>query len=153
MKELRGTAEASVDAPLATVLSLLEAVDAYPSWYPEVVRRVEVVERDGAGPPSRVRAQLHIAQGPIARDFELLMSVAVQRPSTVRLARVPREPTDPERFEVIWRLNGGERTHISLELLANLDVPRFLPLGGIGDSVARGFADAAVRRLTAAESN
>src|ERR1022692_2749591 len=76
MKELRGTATALVPAPLTQCLALVEAVDRYPAWYPDVVRTVEVLERD-----------------------------------------------------------------------ANLDVPRFLPLGGVGDSVAQGFISAASAKL------
>jgi hypothetical protein len=149
MKELRGTAGAEVNASVENVLALLEAVDAYPSWYPDVVRDVEVLERSADGPPERVRATLHFSQGPIARDFEMLMEVAVQRPTSVTLTRVPHEPGDEERFEVIWNLEpDNDGTRIQLELRANLDVPRFLPVGGIGDSVARGFVSAAVNRLS-----
>lgn len=147
MKELRGSAGATVDAPLESALALLEAVDDYPSWYSEVVRAVEVLERDEDGSPARVRTTLHVARGALAHDFELLMAVVVQRPTTVRLTRIPHEPTDAERFEVTWNLHGNGLTRISLDLLANLDVPRFLPIGGIGDSVAQGFVDAAVARL------
>ena len=149
MKELRGTAAAAVDAPLDSALALLEAVDAYPTWYPEVVKAVDVIERrDADGPPERIRTTLHLSQGPIARDFEVLMDVAVQRPTTVRLTRVPHEPEDDERFEVLWTLERQDRTQINLELLAALPVPRFLPVARVGDSVARGFVDAAVRRLS-----
>jgi hypothetical protein len=150
MKELRGAASAAVNAPIESVLALLEAVDAYPSWYPDVVRAVAVIERNADGSPKQVRTTLHFSQGPIARDFEMLMDVAVERPSAVRLTRVPHEPSDGERFEVVWNLEPGDNlTRIRLELLANLDVPRFLPVGGIGDSVSRGFVGAAASRLSA----
>lgn len=147
MKDLTGTAQASTAAPVDTAFALLEAVDAYPTWYPEVVKSVDVVERDGAGVPVRVRTHLHLAMGPITHDFHLLMSVSLERPTLVRLSRVPHEDTDPDRFDVVWRLAAGERTDIRLDLSATLDVPRFLPIGGIGASVARGFVDAAVKRL------
>ncbi|MBV9193019.1 MAG: SRPBCC family protein [Solirubrobacterales bacterium] len=150
MKELRGTAGASVDAPLERAQALLEAVDGYPTWYPEVVKQVEVLERGADGPPQRVQAKLHFAQGPIARDFRLLLAVAVERPELVRLTRIPHEPGDPERFEVTWRLarQTQTQTRIDLELRADLDVPRFVPVASIGDSLARGFVAAAVRQLT-----
>jgi ribosome-associated toxin RatA of RatAB toxin-antitoxin module len=148
MKELRGTASATVPVPIETALALLEAVDDYPSWYPEVVRNVEVLERRADGPPELVRTTLHVAQGPIARDFELAMDVTVQRPSTVKLSRVPNEANDGERFDVIWHLSQETATRIELELLASLDIPRFLPIGGIGNSVAQGFVTAAVERLS-----
>jgi ribosome-associated toxin RatA of RatAB toxin-antitoxin module len=148
MKELRGTASASVDVPPEEALSLLEAVDAYPTWFPQVVKSVEVLERPDEGPPTRVRAKLHFSQGPIARDFDLVMAVTVERPTTVRLTRIPNEPGDAERFEVTWNLAPDNPTRISLALVANLDVPRFLPVGGIGDSLAQGFVTAAVNRLS-----
>jgi hypothetical protein len=113
-----------------------------------VVKSVEVLERPDEGPPTRVRAKLHFSQGPIARDFDLVMAVTVERPTTVRLTRIPNEPGDAERFEVTWNLAPDNPTRISLALVANLDVPRFLPVGGIGDSLAQGFVTAAVNRLS-----
>jgi hypothetical protein len=48
---------------------------------------------------------------------------------------------------VNWFVAGGPSTSIRLDLAANLDVPRFLPLGGIGDAMAAGFVTAATREL------
>jgi Polyketide cyclase / dehydrase and lipid transport len=148
MKELRGAAGATVDAPIERCFELLRAVDAYPSWYPEVVKSVQVVERGAEGEPARVQTILHLAQGPLARDFDLLMTVTAQRPTTVDLSRVPHERGDEERFQVVWKLSGQGSTRIGLDLRANLSVPRFVPLGGIGDSVAQGFVTAAVRQFS-----
>jgi hypothetical protein len=124
-------------------------VDGYPSWYPDVVRSVDVVERDPTGQPTRAHAKLHLAQGPLAKDFDLLIAVAVQPPSTVRLTRVPHEPSDDERFEVNWYVDAPAHARIRVELHASLSVPRFLPIGGIGDAVADGFVTAAARALAA----
>jgi hypothetical protein len=143
MKELRGTASELVSAPLERCLALVEAVDRYPDWYPEVVRSVEVLERDAAGVPSRARTELHVAVGPVTQDFDLLMAVTVEPPATVKLVKIGGSA----RFNVIWRLQAGDGTRLSLELDASLDVPRFLPLGGVGDSVARGFVSAASAEL------
>jgi hypothetical protein len=143
MKELRGAAVAHVPAPLAQCLALVEAVDGYPVWYPEVVRRVEVLERDACGLPSRAQTKLHLSAGPVTKDFDLLMAVTVEPPATVTLAKVGGDA----KFEVIWRLKEGDNTRIELELDANLDVPRFLPLGDVGDSVAQGFVSAARAEL------
>ena len=143
MKELRGAADTVVPAPLAQCLALVEAVDGYPDWYPEVVRAVEVRERDARGLPSRAQTKLHISVGPVTKDFDLLMAVTVEPPATVRLAKVG----GAAKFEVIWRLTEGEQTRIALELDANLDVPRFLPLGDVGNSVAQGFVSAASDEL------
>ncbi len=143
MKELRGAAAAVVPAPLAECLALVEAVDGYPDWYPEVVREVEVVERDAHGLPSRVQTKLHLTAGPVTKDFDLLMEVTVQSPATVKLAKIG----GTAKFDVIWRLQDAENTRIELELDANLDVPRFLPLGDVGNSVAQGFVSAASQEL------
>jgi hypothetical protein len=149
MKELSGSARAPVPASPEASLALLAAVDRYPTWYPEVVRAVDVVEREPSGQPTRVQTKLHLAQGPLAKDFDLLMTVAVQPPSMVSLTRVPHEPSDEERFEVIWHVDGSAQTQIRLDLRADLSVPRFLPIGGIGDAVAGGFVSAAARALAA----
>jgi hypothetical protein len=112
-----------------------------------VVRSVDVLERDPTGQPTRVHAKLHLAQGPLSKDFDLEMTVTVQPPGTVQLTRVPHEPSDEERFEVTWHVDAPAHAQIRLDLHANLSVPRFLPLGGIGDAVADGFVNAAARAL------
>jgi hypothetical protein len=148
VKELHGSATESTPAPLETCLRFLQAVDAYPSWYPEVVREVSVIERDEQGLPARARATLHVARGPLVRDFHLVLAVRTQPPATVRLTRLANEPSDQEEFEITWRLReGGRRTRLDLDLAANLSVPRLLPLGGIGDAMAQGFVEAATRAL------
>ena len=70
-------------------MALLEAVDGYPSWAPEVVKEAEVLERDGAGHPTQARAKLHVERGPLTRDFDLLFDVKVDPAGTVALSRVP----------------------------------------------------------------
>lgn len=147
MKELHGTATASVAASVEQCFALLEAVDRYPSWYPDVVRKAEVVSRDSAGHPTRTSATLHASVGPIVRDFRLLLAVTLERFSVVKLARIPHDPSDSSRFEVIWRLQQGPETRIDLTLDAKLSVPRLVPAGRIGDSVAAGFVAAAATAL------
>jgi ribosome-associated toxin RatA of RatAB toxin-antitoxin module len=149
MKELTGTAQAAVSASPEACLALLAAVDRYPTWYPEMVRAVDVLEREPSGQPSRVQTKLHLAQGPLSKDFDLLMAVSVQPPSTVRLTRVSDGASDEERFEVTWHVDASAHAQIRVELRANLSVPRFLPIGGIGDAVADGFVSAAARALVA----
>jgi Polyketide cyclase / dehydrase and lipid transport len=143
MRKLRGAAATLVPAPLAQCLALVEAIDEYPVWYPEVVRAVEVLERDARGLPSRTQTKLHLSAGPVTKDFDLLMAVTIEPPATVKLAKVG----GTANFGVIWRLNEGENTRIELELDASLDVPRFLPLGDVGNSVAQGFISAARAEL------
>lgn len=148
MKELHGTATAHTGAPPQQCLELLSAVERYPSWYPEVVRRVEVVERRSDGTAARAHVILHLAQGPLVRDFELLLAVEVEPQRSVRLVRIPHDDRDPEAFSVTWRVSAAELgAKIDLALDANLSVPRLVPLGGIGNTMAAGFVQAAARAL------
>jgi ribosome-associated toxin RatA of RatAB toxin-antitoxin module len=147
MKPLRGIATAVVPATADQCFSLLAAVDGYPRWYPEVVRDVQVIVTAKDGRPSRAHTTLHVGYGPLAKDFPLVLAIALDRPRTVRLTRLPNEPGDDEQFEVIWRLEDRGGTQIELELDARLDVPRLLPIGGIGDVMADGFVHAAVEAL------
>ena len=148
MKELTGTASGTTPASPEACMALLADAERYPTWYPEVVKSVEVLERDASGQPSKVRTKLHVQHGPITRDFDLTMAVDVDpQQGTVKLRRIPHEPSDDEKFEVNWTVSGASPTRISLDLAANLDVPRFLPLGTIGDAIAGGFVNAATRAL------
>lgn len=147
MKELTGTAFATSAASPEECMSLLEAIDRYPTWHPEVIKEAEVLERDGDGHPTRARTKIHVERGPLTRDFNLVMSVTVDPSGIVKLSRIPHEPTDKERFEVTWRVKAGTSSHIRLDLAANLDVPRFVPLGDVGDSMAQGMVSAATRAL------
>ncbi len=148
MKDLHGEASRTVGASVQQCLALLEDVAAYPSWYPDVVRGIEVLEEDGAGAVIRARAKLHAAAGPISRDLSVVLGV-VRAPDRVTLSRVAHERTDRERFSVDWRVAPAstDRARIDLALDASLDVPRLVPLGGIGDAMAGGFVDAAARAL------
>ena len=146
MKDLDGTASAVVAAPLERCQTLLEAVDDYPGWYPDAVREVDVLERDPNDRPTRARALLHLSHGPVNKDFDLVLAVVSDPPGTIRLTRLA--DSGSSQFAVTWRLrdNGGG-TRINLELSASMNVPRFIPVGGIGDAIARGFIDAAKRKL------
>lgn len=147
MKDLRGQASRAVAVAPQSALALLADVEGYARWYPEVVRGIEVMERDG-GWVSRARAILFASVGPISRELQLLLSVSRER-DTVRLVRVPHERSDREHFEVTWRAVGtGARTQLELALVASLDLPRLLPTGGLADSMASGFVGAAARALS-----
>jgi hypothetical protein len=148
MKQLRGEAESELAAPPEQCFALLADVEGYPRWHSEAVRRVEVIERGVDGRPSTVAVALHAEAGPLARDFDLTLAVTLEPPRTVRLTRLQHEPSDPERFEVNWTVAEGQPTRIQLELQAVLELPRLVPLGPIGDSLASGFVAAAARELT-----
>ncbi len=148
MKKLHARAEAPVNATAEQAIALLRAVDGYPTWYPEGVRAAEVLERDDDGRPTKVKATLHIASGPLVRDFRLTLLVTSPDPGTIRLAREPHDSSDSERFEVTWRVTDRYGVQIELALDANLSVPRLLPVGGVGESLAQGFVGAAARALS-----
>lgn len=147
MKQLHGTASATTATPIEECFALLADVGGYPSWYPEVVQEVEVVELGSDGRPTKARTTLHVSQGPIVKDFNLLLAVTVERPAMVKLARIPNNSSDQQRFAVTWRLEDRGDTSIWLGLDANLSVPRFIPIGSVGDAIARGFVRAATRAL------
>jgi hypothetical protein len=145
MKELRGQASATVTVAKDECLRFLAAVDGYPEWYPEAVREAQVLERDSDGNPAVARAKLHISRGPLVRDFDLTMAVRIDPAGTVTLDRIATGHGDRERFIVTWSLDAESR--LSVELDANLSVPRMMPLGGLADSIATGFLEAAVDAL------
>jgi len=148
MKELTGSASATTPASPAECMALLEAIDGYPTWASDVVKQAEVLERDGAGHPTVARAKLHVERGPLTRDFDLEFAVKIEPAGTIALNRIPHKPgSDEERFDVTWRLDGGQATRVALELAANLDVPRFIPLGGVGDALAEKLVSDAMRAL------
>ena len=149
MKDLQGTAATAVSATPEECIAVLAAVDRYPAWYPDVIREVEVLERDGTGVPRRARTTVHLAVGPVARDYHFEITVDVQ-PAAVVLSRVPDSPTDPDHLEIRWRVKPRQ---LAVELTARLDVPRLLPLGGAGESVAQGFVEAARRVLDGSNPN
>lgn len=151
MKDLNGTATAVVAAPLDRCRALLEAVDGYPGWYPEAVRDVEVLERDPTGRPTKARAKLHLARGPLVKDFDLVLAVVSEPPGTIRLARIA--DAGSSQFRVTWRLREDRGTRIDLDLTASMSVPRFIPVGGIGDAIADGFIGAATRALDSASGS
>ena len=128
-------------------MALLEDIDRYPAWHPDVVKQAEVLERDAQGHPTKARCKLHVERGPLMRDFDLIMSVHVDPSGTIKLRRIPHEATDPERFDVTWRVGGAPSTRIGVDLAAQLNVPRLVPLGGVGDALAQGLVSAASREL------
>jgi len=147
VKELTGHAEGTTPASPEACLSLFADVDRYPDWYPDVVKQVEVLERDDQGRPTKAHTKLHVHYGPITHDFDLRMDVKHDPPGAVRMSRIPHGGGDGEKFDVNWFVSGASPTRIAVDLAANLDVPRFLPLGGIGDSIAQGFVSAATKEL------
>jgi hypothetical protein len=148
VKQLHGDATADVGASTEECLAALAAVDQYPVWYPDVVQEVDVLARGEDGLPSRAQVNLHVSVGPVRQDFKLLMDVFVVPPDRVTLTRVLSDSSDEHAFDVAWTIEDlGERRRIGLALDASLEVPRFLPLGTIGDDLAGGFVSAVAQVL------
>jgi Polyketide cyclase / dehydrase and lipid transport len=147
VKELTGHAESTTAASSEQCLALLEAIDGYPAWAPDVVKEAEVLARDAAGHPTQAHAKLHVERGPLTRDFNLRFDVKVDPTGTIALRRIPHEASDRERFDVTWHVHAGPSARIELRLVASLDVPRFVPLGDVGDSIAQQLVSAATRKL------
>src|SRR4051794_21969709 len=131
MKQLQGSSSAAVDASPERCMALFEAVDKYPQWHPDVVQEVEVLDRGDDGHPTRVRTKLHLARGPLVKDFNVALDVASDGTRQVKLTKVRDRDSGPEQFDVTWLVQDSGTTKIQLDLAASLDVPRFLPVGGV----------------------
>ena len=149
MKDLAATVTGTTSASVEDCFALLSDFESYPRWFPNGVTAAEVLERDPASnDPSKIKTTLHVAQGPLVRDFKVHMAVTLQRPQLIELRRLPKEPSDREEMAVVWRLrdeNGA--TEVEAGLNARLSIPPFLPVGGIADTMARGFLNAALAQL------
>jgi ribosome-associated toxin RatA of RatAB toxin-antitoxin module len=147
MKRLSASASAETNASRERCFALVCAIEHYPSWYPDTVTAAEVTERDNDGLPTHARVNLHVAQGVLVRDFKLDVAVQTRTLESVEMARVPHRPDDREEFAVGWELAGDGPTRIQVQMRANLSIPGFLPVGGIAESVANGFLNAALKAL------
>ncbi len=143
MKELWGRASAELDVPVKDCFKLLAAVESYPDWF-EGVHVVEVLEAERNGTPGLVRAELYVPQSPFGTHFELFIAVRTERAGSVTLTRVPDGAADPDRLELIWRMDGRGSTWLEFEFDAAASfVPSFVPVGGAGEAVAEAAIEAA----------
>ncbi len=149
MKHLHGAARANVDRPIGDCFALLAGLAAYPSWYPDVVREVKVVEDGDDGFPVRAETKLHLAYGPVSRDLDLLLAVRAREPGLVELRQIPRDASSGASFHATWRLEDQAGTHLELQLDATMPVPRLVPVARVANGFAAGFMHAAVGRLEA----
>jgi ribosome-associated toxin RatA of RatAB toxin-antitoxin module len=143
VKELQGWASAELDVPVKDCFELLAAVEGYPEWF-EVVHTVEILEDERKGMPGLARAELYVPQSPFGTRFELFMAIRTERPGTVTLTRVPDGAADPDRLELIWRMELGGATMLEFEFDAAASfVPSFVPVGGTGEAIAEAAIEAA----------
>ncbi len=143
VKEISGSASATVRASVQDCYSLLAAVQRYGEWNRELLRELEVLQRE----PLEVRAIVNVKWTPFLRTIELTAAVDTDPPHGVKITRIPNEPSDPEELELLWRLEpdrGSSATRIELRFVALASsVPRFVPLGGIGKLVAEKLVESA----------
>jgi hypothetical protein len=147
MKDLDASASTTVSAAPEECVALLAAVDGYPRWYPEVVRKATVLERAQDGTPLRAHASVHLGVARFSYDLEMVLLVTVTGDQEVRLTRVPDHGSDGERFQLVWRIESGAPVRLHVELSATFNVPRLIPVGSLAGPFAQGFVDAARRAL------
>ena len=147
MKDLRGQATGTVLVRPEHCFAVLLAVDRYPQAYPEVIRRVEVIDRHANGSPLMAEATVSLGLGPVQRDFDLRVKLSWKKDRLVRLTRVPDDRSDLERVTLSWHISPGPPTRLTVRLRARLEVPRVIPVQGAGGVVARGLLEAASRTL------
>ena len=136
-------------APIARCYAHLLDVERYPQWYPDGVKRVDVLERDEAGVPTKIDAVLAAVAGPLRKQFDVRLALEPAPPTVIALARIADDRGDHELLTISWLLRDlGERgTEINVELGARLDVPMFLPVDPVAREVANGFLQAALQSL------
>jgi hypothetical protein len=144
LRYLRGTARGDVAAPSSACVDVLLDVESYKHWYPSVVRSADVRERGPDGVPVHASVVLHIAIGPFSKDLPFELSVTRPGEGRVTLSRLSQHPGDEESFELRWEVSPGS---LSVELDANLAVPRLVPTGGIGDAMAASLVRRATREI------
>ncbi|MCL2418348.1 MAG: SRPBCC family protein [Conexibacteraceae bacterium] len=149
MKELTATATGVTPTAIERCYAHLLDVERYPDWYPDGVKRVEVLERDGDGVPTRVDAVLAAVAGPLRKQFDVRLAIEPERPTRIALARVADDRGDHELLTITWVLRdlGEQGTEITDELGARLDVPLFLPIDPVAREVANGFLQAALQSV------
>jgi ribosome-associated toxin RatA of RatAB toxin-antitoxin module len=145
MKEIRGSASATVRASAQDSYALLAAVDRYAEWNGELVRELEVLQAE----PLRLRAVICVKRGRLTKTFELRVATHTEPLHVVHITRIPNDPDDPEGLELSWRVapaGSGARLELAFSAVASF-VPGFLPLGGIGNLIAGTLLEAATDAL------
>jgi ribosome-associated toxin RatA of RatAB toxin-antitoxin module len=145
MKEIRGTASAVVPTPANACYALLSAVGRYHEWNSRLIRELEVLQHD----PPRLRAVIRVGRSRLTKSFELSVEVRTEPPRAVVITRIPNEPDDPEALELGWRVApvaSASRLELEVRALAS-SVPSFLPVGGLGDLIARTLLRCATEAL------
>lgn len=143
MKQLQGSAIAETELPVEDCFALLASIDRYPAWF-EIVREVEILDREADGRPRLARVEIVVPQSPFGTDFSFMVAVEVDRPVKMRFTKLPDGPADEDRIELTWWVRENGWTEIEFEFDAAVSfVPGYLPVGGAGDVIAEIILDAA----------
>jgi ribosome-associated toxin RatA of RatAB toxin-antitoxin module len=149
MKEIKATSTGVAQAPIDAVFAALRDVEKYPSWYPAGAKSVVVLERDADGLPLTVDAALAAVAGPLRKSFDVRLAVETQVPTGVALVRIADARGDHESLTIAWSLRelDPQQTEVTVEMIAHLDVPPFLPVGQVAQEAANGFLAAAIAHV------
>ena len=147
MRELTASATGFSEKPIDHCYWKLLDVERYPQWYPDGVKRVEVLERGADGVPTKLDAVLAAVAGPLRKQFDVRLAVEPEYPTLIALARVADERGDHELLTITWLLRdlADSGTEVNIELGARLEVPLFLPIDPVAREVANGFLQAALQ--------
>jgi ribosome-associated toxin RatA of RatAB toxin-antitoxin module len=139
--------ERVVAAAPVEVFAVVEDVERYPEWMTGV-QGVDVHERGPDGRVSVARVHMELPIPLIKGGFAFTGAIDRTPPSRVTLRRKPSREGDEQALTVDWRLEPeGAGTRVRLEMDAVVDVPRFAPIGGPAEALAKGFADSLVERV------
>jgi ribosome-associated toxin RatA of RatAB toxin-antitoxin module len=139
VREIKATATGVAEAPVDAVFSQLRDVERYPEWYPAGAKSVDVLERGADGLPLSVSAVLAAVAGPLRKNFDVRLAVETETPTRVALVRIADDRGDHEALTISWSLRelGPQRTEVTVEMVAHLDVPPFLPVGQVAQEAGR----------------
>jgi hypothetical protein len=146
MKDLNASVSGVATKPQSEVYAFLADFANYPTWYPAGVKQAEMVDGDTG------HTILALKQGPIQKDFDIQMAIEKVPETSITLRRLPSKPGDKQKLVVTWLLApdvGDAGTELTAEFSATLDIPGWLPLGGVEKAIPQGFLDAALASLNA----
>ena len=105
-----------------------------------------MLERDADGAAVRVDAVLAAVAGPLRKNFDVRLDVESEAPTRVALVRVADDRGDHEALTISWSLRelAPQQTEVTVEMIAHLDVPPFLPVGQVAQEAAGGFLAATI---------
>jgi ribosome-associated toxin RatA of RatAB toxin-antitoxin module len=143
LKQLQGSASAEIELPVEDCFALLASIDRYPVWF-EMVREVEILDREPDGRARLARVEIYVPQSPFGTDFSFIVAVEADRPAKMQLTKLPDGPADEDRIKLTWRMRENGWTEIEFEFDAVVSfVPGYLPVGSAGDVIAEVILDAA----------